>query len=66
MQDVELPETRASRIIDSSVRAVGLAAGWIWVILLCVIVTNVALRYLFGEGRVEFEEIQWHLMLQLQ
>ena len=61
MQDVELPETRASRIIDSSVRAVGLAAGWIWVILLCVIVTNVALRYLFGEGRVEFEEIQWHL-----
>ena len=26
-----------------------------------VIVTNVALRYLFGVSRIEFEEIQWHL-----
>jgi TRAP-type mannitol/chloroaromatic compound transport system permease small subunit len=26
-----------------------------------VIVLNVVMRYAFGEGRVEFEEIQWHL-----
>ena len=25
------------------------------------IVGNVVLRYAFGEGRVEFEEIQWHI-----
>ena len=61
MQDIELPETRVSRIIDSGIRAVGLAASWLWVVLLCVIVTNVAMRYLLGEGRVEFEEMQWHL-----
>ena len=26
-----------------------------------VIVFNVCARYIFGEGRIEFEEIQWHL-----
>jgi len=35
--------------------------SWAWAILLLVIVTNVAMRYLFGEGRVEFEELQWHI-----
>tara|TARA_R110002072_G_scaffold89232_4_gene199881 strand:+ start:6471 stop:6908 length:438 start_codon:yes stop_codon:yes gene_type:complete len=29
--------------------------------LLGVIVLNVVMRYAFGEGRIEFEEIQWHL-----
>ena len=41
--------------------AVGNAVSWIWVLLLAVIVCNVVLRYAFDEGRVEFEEIQWHL-----
>ncbi len=26
-----------------------------------VIVVNVTMRYAFGEGRIEFEEFQWHL-----
>ena len=26
-----------------------------------MIVLNVVLRYVFGEGRIEFEEIQWHI-----
>jgi TRAP-type mannitol/chloroaromatic compound transport system permease small subunit len=26
-----------------------------------VIVVNVVARYAFGEGRIEFEELQWHL-----
>jgi TRAP-type mannitol/chloroaromatic compound transport system permease small subunit len=30
-------------------------------VLLAVIVLNVTLRYVFGEGRIEFEELQWHL-----
>lgn len=29
--------------------------------LLAVIVCNVVLRYALAEGRIEFEEIQWHL-----
>ncbi len=61
MQDIDLPETRVSRAIDGALRGIGRLAGWLWVLLLAVIVSNVALRYLFDEGRVEFEEIQWHL-----
>lgn len=37
------------------------ALSWIWLLLLLVIVANVAMRYLFSQGRVELEELQWHL-----
>ncbi len=40
---------------------VGNAVSWVWVVLLGVIVCNVLLRYVAGEGRIEFEEVQWHL-----
>jgi TRAP-type mannitol/chloroaromatic compound transport system permease small subunit len=56
-----LPETAFSRLIDSFIAAVGRWVSWIWLALLAVIVVNVVLRYAFGEGRIEFEEIQWHL-----
>jgi TRAP-type mannitol/chloroaromatic compound transport system permease small subunit len=56
-----LPQTRVSRALDACVRRVGDAVSWIWIALLGVIVLNVLLRYAFGEGRIEFEEIQWHL-----
>ena len=61
MGGIELPETKLSRAIDGMLTAVGKTAAWLWVVLLSVIVVNVALRYVFGEGRIEFEEIQWHL-----
>ena len=57
----DLPETRLSRRLDHWVRRVGDAASWAWVVLLAVVVLNVVLRYVFGEGLIEFEEIQWHL-----
>lgn len=58
---MNLPETRLSRRIDPMLVRLGEWASWLWLVLLAVIVTNVVLRYAFGEGRVEFEEIQWHL-----
>ena len=58
---LELPHTPFSKRVDSLLAILGNAISWIWVVLLAVIVCNVLLRYLFGEGRVEFEEIQWHL-----
>ena len=58
---MELPETRFSRTIDPVLERIGNAVSWIWVILLVVIVCNVLLRYALSEGRIEFEEIQWHL-----
>ena len=61
MVGIDLPETKLSRAIDGALGFIGRAANWLWVALMVVIVTNVALRYLFGEGRIEFEEIQWHL-----
>jgi len=56
-----LPETTFSIAIDRFINRIGRAISWVWVALLLVIVVNVTLRYLFGEGRIEFEEIQWHL-----
>lgn len=57
----ELPPTPLSQTIDGWIAAIGRMVSWIWLLLLGVIVLNVLLRYAFGEGRIEFEEIQWHL-----
>ena len=61
MTGIELPDTRFSRRVDGVLTALGRAASWLWVVLLAVIVVNVTLRYLFREGRIELEELQWHL-----
>ena len=61
MTKLELPDNRFSTFADGFVTKVGRAANWIWGVLLSIIILNVTLRYLFSEGRVEFEEIQWHL-----
>ena len=58
---MELPETPISRLVDPVLDRIGNAVSWIWVVLLGVIVCNVVLRYALAEGRIEFEEIQWHL-----
>lgn len=56
-----LPETTVSRTLDRWLDACGRAISWVWLLLLAVIVLNVVLRYAFDWGRIEFEEIQWHL-----
>ncbi len=56
-----LPHTKLSKALDDMLRTIGDWVSWVWILLLAVIVVNVVLRYLFSEGRVEFEEIQWHL-----
>ncbi|AEF55401.1 TRAP transporter small permease subunit [Marinomonas posidonica] len=58
--NTKLPETRLSKHIDSLLKAIGNAASWIWVVLMGVIILNVFMRYALGEGRIEFEELQWH------
>lgn len=59
MQD--LPHTPFSRWVDLRLNQVGELTSWLWLILLATIVVNVVMRYLFGEGRIEFEELQWHI-----
>ena len=56
-----LPNTRLSDMLDGVIRRIGEAISWLWIVLLGVIVVNVTMRYVFGEGRIEFEEIQWHI-----
>jgi TRAP-type mannitol/chloroaromatic compound transport system permease small subunit len=55
------PHTRLSAFARRSYQRLLRALSWVWVGLIGVVVVNVTMRYLFGEGRIEFEEIQWHL-----
>ncbi|NOX49288.1 MAG: TRAP transporter small permease subunit [Gammaproteobacteria bacterium] len=56
-----LPHTSLTRRIDVGINYIGKLVSYIWLVLLIVIVFNVSLRYLLNEGRIEFEELQWHL-----
>ncbi len=56
-----LPQTRLSLLISRGLDRVASVVSCIWVLLLLIIVVNVTARYVFGEGRIEFEEAQWHL-----
>ena len=58
---VRLPVTRFSRAVEGALAVIGRAASWLWLVLLAVIIVNVTLRYLFLEGRIELEELQWHI-----
>lgn len=57
----ELPHTRMSNLIDKILLKIGNLMSWTWVVLMVVIILNVVMRYLFDQGRIEFEELQWHL-----
>jgi TRAP-type mannitol/chloroaromatic compound transport system permease small subunit len=57
----ELPRTALSNALDAFIRRIGEVVSWVWVLLVAVIMLNVTMRYVLGEGRIEFEEIQWHL-----
>lgn len=56
-----LPHTPWSRRIDQTVAQIGRVLSLIWLLLLAVIVLNVSMRYAFNQGRIELEELQWHL-----
>ncbi|MGX1306995.1 TRAP-type mannitol/chloroaromatic compound transport system permease small subunit [Amorphus suaedae] len=47
--------------IDQVTGAIGHAASLLLPVLMLVIVANVVLRYGFGLGLVEMEELQWHI-----
>lgn len=57
----QLPHTRLTLAISRLFGTLARGLSWIWLALVAVVVINVTMRYVFGEGRIEFEEIQWHL-----
>jgi TRAP-type mannitol/chloroaromatic compound transport system permease small subunit len=58
---MELPATGFSRAVAPLLNAVERVTGWLWLVLLAIIILNVSARQLLGEGFVQFEELQWHL-----
>jgi len=56
-----LPHTVWSKRMDRLADQVGQAISYVWLVLLAVIVINVLMRYVLNEGRIEMEELQWHL-----
>ena len=61
VSDSYLPHTPLSRCIDNFISIIGRGLVFIWLILLAVIVVNVISRYVFSQGHIELEELQWHL-----
>ena len=56
-----LPNTVWSRRLDRLADHIGRGVSYVWLLLLGVIVINVFMRYILNEGRIELEELQWHL-----
>lgn len=59
--DEVMRDTSVSRTIDLVVGKIGDAFSWLWLVLFMVIIGNVVLRYVFSQGMIELEELQWYL-----
>lgn len=57
----ELPHTFLSTWINRILVGFANKLSWLWVLLILVILVNVFMKNVMGQGRVEFEEIQWHI-----
>ena len=57
----ELPRTALSDNLDRFVTILGKSFSWLWLAVVGVILYSVISRYVFAQGSVLFEEIQWHL-----
>lgn len=57
----ELPATGLSEALDGGLRRVGEWFSWLWLAVVAVTLTSVISRYVFLEGSVTMEEIQWHI-----
>ena len=61
METTNIPRSKVAERIDNVVLATGHLAAWFNVLLIGVIILQVVLRYVFGMGMVQLEELQWHL-----
>jgi TRAP-type mannitol/chloroaromatic compound transport system permease small subunit len=46
---------------EAALDRLGSLLSWVWLALIGVIMLAVILRFVFGIGRIELEELQWHL-----
>ena len=61
MNNESLEPPAICKKLDGFVIKVGKAAAWSNCLLVAAIILNVVLRYVFGQGQVWLEEMQWHL-----
>ncbi len=52
---------RLASAIERLNDGVGRLAGWLVILMVAIIVYDVAMRYLFHEGSVALQELEWHL-----
>ncbi len=57
----ELPCTAFSNVLETIIEKIGNYVSWFWVLAVGTIVYAVISRYVFGQGTVLLEEVQWHL-----
>jgi TRAP-type mannitol/chloroaromatic compound transport system permease small subunit len=60
-QRLEFPRTWLSDGIEAAIHRTAAVINWIWVSLVLIIVTTVAMRYVFAINTIWIEEVQWHL-----
>ena len=57
----DYPRTALSDGLDRIITLVGKAFSWLWLAVVGVILYSVISRYVFAQGSVLLEEVQWHL-----
>jgi len=55
------PRTRPSDVIETVLGSLSYVLNAIWIVLVLVIVTNVAMRYGLRVNYIWIEEVQWHM-----
>ena len=61
MEPEKIPENRFVSSIENAIEKIGRWSSSLNVILIVAIIVQVVLRYGFGHGMVQLEELQWHL-----
>lgn len=61
MESVNIPENGFAVTLDAIIKRIGNWSSSLNVILIAAIIVQVILRYVFGKGLVELEELQWYL-----
>lgn len=61
METATIPTNGFATKIDNVIQSIGRWSSVLNVILIAAIIVQVVLRYVFGLGLVQLEELQWHL-----
>jgi TRAP-type mannitol/chloroaromatic compound transport system permease small subunit len=61
MESVTVPENKFAAGLNNIIETIGRWCSALNVVLIAAIIIQVVLRYAFGLGLVQLEELQWHL-----